>query len=414
MTDLVIPTGATWEDLRERLHDLLGTPEHPPRDDGAVVVATSGSSGTPKRVRIPGSALRASGLATAEVLGGHGQWVLALPSHHVAGLQVLARSALAGTTPIVLPAGMPFTPDLFAAAASQLGDSQLGASQMGASQRTAAPLRLTSLVPTQLRRLVDDAEGRAALARLDAVLLGGSAADPDLLDRARATGCRILHTYGMSETSGGCVYDGVPLPGVRVRVDPIDDRVHLGGPMLAAGYVDNPELSAERFVEDAEGRWFVTDDRGVLATDDGGALDETTTRLRVLGRVDDVIVTGGHKVEPRDVETALRASLDVDDVLVVGLPDPEWGQVVAALIVRHPEHPDRPALPASSDNPAHPDTTTWLAGLRDDLRTTLPPHALPRLVTVADAIPLLPSGKPDRTRAALLLREGGRIESLPT
>lgn len=385
MTDLVLPQGAPWDDVRDALSDLVGRRDDPPRHDGAVVVATSGSSGTPKRVRLPGAALRASGLATAQVLGGHGGWILALPTHHVAGLQVLARSALAGSAPVVLDPHRPFTGPAFAAAVDRLVTSP------------EAPLRLTSLVPTQLRRLLEDEAGRDALGRLDAVLLGGSAAEPGLLDSARATGCRVVHTYGMSETSGGCVYDGVPLPGVRVRIDPEDSRIHLGGPVLADGYVDNPDLTHARFGHDMEGRWFVTDDRGSL---------DAEGRLQVLGRVDDVIITGGLKVEPRDVETVLTALPDVLDALVVGVPDPEWGQVVGALVVRA----GGPAAgPGDTSGRAGAD---WPARLREALRPSLPPHALPRRVVATDVIPLLPSGKPDRFRAVDLLR-GGRMETPP-
>lgn len=359
-TELTVPPGSTWADLAPSLHALL---------DGSgprtVVLATSGSSGTPKRVRLPGAALRASGVATAEVLGGHGRWVLALPTHHVAGLQVLARSALAGTEPVALDPSAPFTAGAFAAAVARLGD-----------RSSSAPLRIVSLVPTQLARLVDDPTGVAALRALDVVLLGGAAADPGLLGRARALGPRVVTTYGMSETSGGCVYDGVPLPGVRVRLDG-DGRVHLGGPVLADGYVDRPALTAERFVTGADGsRWFVTDDRGVWRD----------ARLRVLGRLDDVVVTGGHKVEPRDVESALRRLPAVRDALVLGVPDAEWGQRVAAVLV-----PTGAALP--------------LEELRRALAPGLPRHAVPRQVVWRDSIPLLESGKPDRAAARALLAD---------
>lgn len=369
--DLVVPAGATWTDLAAPLRHLL---DPAPSGEGprAVVVATSGSSGTPKRVRLGAAALRASGLATAQRLDGHGRWILALPTHHVAGLQVLARSALAGSEPVALDPGRPFTPAAFASAVAALGDP---------ADRPHAPLALTSLVPTQLRRLVEDPTGREALSLLDAVLLGGSAADPDLVERARATGCRVLHTYGMSETCGGCVYDGTPLAGVVARVDPAEDRIHLGGPVLADGYLDDPALSAQRFVTDAAGRWFVTDDRG--------RLDPGTGTLHVLGRVDDVIVTGGHKVEPRDVEHALRDLPGTVDALVVGVPDREWGQVVGALLVG-----------ADAERLA-------------DLRAALPAHALPRRVASVDGIPQLPSGKPDRAAAVDLLARGGRMVVYP-
>ena len=364
MTDHPVAPGATWERLAPLLRRVLDS------EDDAVVVQTSGSSGEPKRVRLPGPALRASGEATAQVVG-HGRWVLALPTHHVAGLQVLARSVLAGTSPVpVGPVpGMPFRPAPFAAAV----DEAHGHDVVQAAARTGdSPPVLTSLVPTQLARLLEDPVGVDALQRVT-VLLGGAAADPGLLAQAREAGAEVHTTYGMSETCGGCVYDGVPLPGVRVRIDPSDERVHLGGPVVAGGYLDRPGLTAERFLVDAEGtRWFVTDDRG--------RWDAAEGQLTVLGRLDDVIVTGGHKVEPRDVEAALRLLPQVRDALVVGLPDPEWGQRVAALLV------------ATGD----PST---LAELRTALSPTLPPHALPRQVAWRDAIPLLGSGKPDRATA---------------
>lgn len=364
MTDLHVPEGATWADLHPRLRHILFA-----KPGEAVVVATSGSSGTPKRVRMTGAALRASGEATAEFLGGHGQWLLALPTHHVAGLQVLARSVLAGSVPVALSPGMPFTTASFAAAVGELvGEGQCP--------------RYASLVPTQLHRLLADETGTRAAARLDTILLGAAAADPGLLTRAREAGVRVVTTYGMSETCGGCVYDGQPLPGLQVRLE--EGRVHLAGPMLADGYVDargelDARLTTERFVEVDGTRWFRTDDRGEMDADG---------RLRILGRVDDVIITGGHKVEPREVEAALRALPKVEDAVVVGLPDPAWGQVVAAVIVPATPRPDIP-----SESPA------WRQVLRQALPPhTLPEHALPRRVVVRDAIPLLPSGKPDVQR----------------
>jgi o-succinylbenzoate---CoA ligase len=364
VTDLHVPEGASWTDLAPHLRRALLE-----RPDEAVVVATSGSSGRPKRVRLTGAALRASGEATATLLGGHGRWLLALPTHHVAGLQVLARSVLAGTSPVTLSPGMPFTATALAAAVGQL-------------VRDGPGPRYASLVPTQLHRVLQDHAATRAAASLDAVLLGGAAADPRLLARARDAGVRVVTTYGMSETCGGCVYDGRPLPGLRVRLE--DGRVHLSGPMLADGYVEadgapDTRLTGERFVVADGARWFRTDDRGQLDADG---------RLRVLGRVDEVIVTGGHKVEPRDVEAALRSLPQVDDAVVLGLPDPEWGQVVAALIV-----PPAPgcALPDRPDG--------WRRLLRQEVPPpTLPEHALPRRVAVRDGIPLLPSGKPDLQR----------------
>ena len=180
-------------------------------DDVALVVPTSGSTGEPKGVLLTADNLRSSALATAQRLGGSGQWLLAIPPTRVGGLQVLVRSLLAGTTPVVLPPG-PFGAAAFAEATARL----------------TGPRRYVSLVPTQLRRLLPDP---GALRAYDAVLLGGAAAAPSLLAQAREAGVRVVTTYGMSETSGGCVYDGVPLDGVRVSVE--GGRVRLGGPVVA-------------------------------------------------------------------------------------------------------------------------------------------------------------------------------------
>ncbi len=173
------------------------------------------------------SALLASASATHDRLGGPGRWLLALPAQHVAGVQVLVRSLVSRTEPGVLDLAGGFTPAGFAAAASALGGVR----------------RYTALVPTQLVRLLDaadqgDGDGVRELARFDAVLVGGAGTPPAVLERAAAAGVRVVTTYGASETSGGCVYDGVPLDGVRVRLGdgPDPSRVLLGGPTLARGY----------------------------------------------------------------------------------------------------------------------------------------------------------------------------------
>ena len=265
------------------------------QDDIAVVVPTSGSTGEPKGVLLTAANLMASARASAAVLGGQGQWLLAIPTTHIGGLQVLVRSVLAGTEPVVLDG--PTTVAAFEAA----------------TQRLTGARRYVSLVPTQLRRLV----GSPSLASYDAVLLGGAAAPAALLEQARAAGVRVVTTYGMSETSGGCVYDGLPLPGVAVDVT---DRIVLSGPVVARGYRLRPDLTAEVFAGDR----FTTSDLGRV--DDDG-------RLVVLGRADDVIVTGGEKVAPAAVEAALAEHPSVAEAAVVGVPDDEWGSRVRAVVV---------------------------------------------------------------------------------
>ena len=200
--------------------------------DVVAVVQTSGSTGEPRSVLLSATALRASARATHDRLGGAGHWLLALPPDHVAGLQVLVRSILAGTVPTVLAPG-PFRAATFIATV--------------AAMPTDGP-RYTSLVPTQLVRLLDHAGATDALRSFDGVLLGGAAAAPDLLTRARAAGVAVVTTYGMTETCGGCVYDGRPLDGVSARLDG-DGRILLAGPVLADGYLGRPDLGAEAFVQ---------------------------------------------------------------------------------------------------------------------------------------------------------------------
>jgi O-succinylbenzoic acid--CoA ligase len=331
----------------------------------AVVVRTSGSTGAPRDVLLSAGALRASGLATARRLGGPGHWLLVLPPEHVAGLQVLARAALAGTPAHLGPVER-FRPDGFAAAAAALPDDAR---------------RYTSVVPTQLVRLLDDEAGRAALRRFDAVLLGGAAIPAALLARARAAGVAVVTTYGMTETCGGCVYDGRALDGVRVRLDD-GGRVLLAGPVLADGYLDRPDLDAAAFLADDEGtRWLRTSDVGAL--DAGG-------RLTVLGRADDVIVTGGVNVAPGPVEELLHALPGVREACVVGVDDDEWGQAVVAVLVAAPGGPPP------------------LADVRALVTERLGAAAAPRRLVVVPALPTRGPGKPDRRAAAALAAAAAR------
>ena len=319
-----------------------------PVDDGvAAVVTTTGSTGAPKAVLLPADALRASADATYARLGPPGRWLLALPAHHIAGLQVLLRSARAGAPAAVMDLREGFRPEAFAEAATRSGAAY------------------TSLVPTQLLRLLD-AGGPAldALRTFTAVLLGGAAADRSVLERARAAGVRLVTTYGMSETCGGCVYDGRPLDGVTVTLEE-DGRIRLGGATVAAGY--------RGAVSDADRAAF-TDSDGSFRTNDLGAWS-ADGRLEVLGRADDVIVTGGEKVAPATVERALLAQAGVREACVVGVPDPEWGSRVVAAVVGDDLDPDA-------------------------LRAAVAPglgRATPRSVAVLDALPLRGIGKPDRS-----------------
>jgi o-succinylbenzoate---CoA ligase len=341
-------------------------------DDGvALVVETSGSTEAPKRVLLSAGALRASAAATAAALDGSGQWLLALPAHYIAGAQVLVRSIVAGTEPVVLDDGH-FDPATFAEASARLDP---------------VSLRYTSLVPVQLARLVDAARSDAAIAKalrvFDRILLGGQAAPPSLVLAADTLGVRVTRTYGSSETAGGCVYDGRPLDSVTVRI--ADGLVELSGPILADGYLDDPERTAAAFTTDLDGtRWYRTGDLGDLAHD--GV-------LRIRGRADDVIVSGGVKVALGEVERAVRGVPGFAEAVAVRVPDREWGERVAVVTVR-------------TDAAEASDAVIALAAATDAARLT--PAARPVRVALVDGMPLLASGKPDR-RALEQLMRGGRV-----
>jgi o-succinylbenzoate---CoA ligase len=334
-----------------------------PGERAAVVIATSGSTGAAKHVVLSASALKASARATADRLGGPARWLLALPAQHIAGVQVVVRALLGGAPPVVQDLSAGFRPDGFAAATRELG----------------ADRRCTSLVPTQLGRLLD--AGGAALDALRgyaAVLVGGAALAPQLHERALAEGVAVVTTYGMSETAGGCVYDGRPLHGVRVELE-ADGRIRLGGPTLADGYLGDPELTAAAFVDG----WFRTGDLGRLLSG----------RLEVLGRADDVIVTGGENVAPAAVEGVLTAQDGVAAACVVGVPDAEWGQVVGAAVV-----PDD----AGKSGPLDP---ALAVRLQAAVRAALGRAAVPRVLRAVPRIPLRGIGKPDRIATARLLAD---------
>ena len=353
----VLPLSATdprLPELRARL-----APGDPAEPGTAVVVATSGSTGDPKGVLLSAAALRSSATATHARLGGPGRWLLALPAQHVAGVQVIVRSLLAGFEPAVVGRDQTFA---------------------GAAQTLAARRRYTSLVPTQLTRFLDDDVHLAALRGFDAVLLGGAATPAPLLARARAAGVRVVTTYGMSETAGGCVYDGVPLDGVRVRI--AGGVVELGGPVLAHGYRLDPAATAAAFA----GGWFRTTDLGVIHP--GGVLE-------VLGRADFVINTGGVKVAPAAVEAVLSAQAGVAQACVVDLPSAEWGQVVAAAVV-----------PAG----ARPEVADLLAAVR----AALGGPAVPKLLRLVEALPLRGPGKVDHDAVRELLRKPGPNAATPS
>lgn len=305
-----------------------------------VAVATSGSTGEPSEVLLSSGALRASARATAESLGEQGHWLLALPTDRVAGAMVVVRSRLADTALTGVGPG-PFTAEAFTAAAERLP--------------SAGP-RFTSLVPTQLRRVLDSPQGVDALASFTAVLVGGAALGFEPPGN-------VVRTYGLTETAGGCVYNGAPIGDTSVRMRP-DGRILIAGSTLADAY--RPERP-DAWEEEDGTRWLVTSDLGRWAADG---------RLKVLGRVDDVITTGGFKVNPRTVERAVDALTWVKESAIVGIPNPEWGEVVVAFVV----------ATSLKDKQR-------LSALRRALEPLIARHELPRELVVVESLPRLATGK---------------------
>lgn len=324
----------------ETVTDLPGP--LPTADEVRLVVATSGSTGEPKGVELTASALEASTRAGLARLGAHTgqQWALTLPLHHVAGIAVVRRAWALHTDPILVPSR------------AALGDVD-------------GPY--VALVPTQLTRALDDG---VDLTRFAAVLLGGAAASDQLLERARSAGAHVVVSYGMSETVGGCVYDGVPLDDVAVEVAD-DGRIRIAGAVCFRGYRGDPEATAAAL----DGDWLVTNDLGRWR--DG--------RLEVLGRVDEVAVSGGENVALPAVASAVQGHPAVADSAVTTRPDPEWGEaVVAVVVVRDGRTPPS------------------LRELGDHVAAQLPASHRPRAVAVVDALPRDELGKVARAALAEL------------
>ena len=345
----------------------------------ALIVNTSGSTGKPKQTVLSAAALQASGEATAEATGSPGaQWLLALPVHYVAGAQVIARSALAGTTPTITDSvahGGPFS----------------AADFLAASERLSAHHRMTSLVPTQLHRLLEEAEKSPAavsdileaMRSFTAILLGGAPASASLLSACRDHRINVVTTYGSAETSGGCVYNSRPLPTVQVAIQDPDDhgigRVWLGGKPLADGYLNDPTRTAASFFIDEHGtRWYLTDDRGCF----------TDGTLTIEGRADDVLITGGIKVSARRIVERLTEHPGVKEAVVAGVAHPRWGQAVAAMV----------SVKRGPAEPAPQELSRFVA-------ESLGKPAAPKIIETVDELPALSTGKPDRLSIHRLLAQ---------
>lgn len=383
----------------------------------ALVVGTSGSTGTPKRTALTARALAASAAATERFFSSNSdaasQWLLALPAHYIAGAQVLARSVLAGSSPVIarsVTEPVHFTPEVFLQAVEQMSSAR----------------RFISLVPTQLHKLLESADAdprlgteiHEALGSFTGILLGGAPASADLLAAASALGLNTVTTYGSAETAGGCVYSGSVLPGVRVELVPEEGmptvpdiegksaieesaqvgRIWISGAHLASGYIGDAARTAEHFFTAAGGtRWYRTDDYGLLSPaaapgSDGNCSEQ---RLQVLGRSDDVLISGGVKISARAVATVLEEHPAVREACVVGLPDARWGTAIAAAVTLAPSAAGNGMSPALNEE--------LCALLRARCAEKLGAPAAPKQLSILPDFPLTSTGKPDRAEIYSIL-----------
>ena len=315
----------------------------------AVVVATSGTTGRAKEVGLSASALFASARASNDYLGAASgdTWSLLLPLTHIAGVNVLVRSLELGREPI----------DLRNSSVNNNGNNNL---------EGIPSADFTAIVPTQLHRAVN--ESGFLLRHLQSahrVLVGGAALAPELRKSAHDAQIRLTSTYGMTETSGGCIYDGIPLAGIELQLR--EGRIAIRGEALASYYLPAKPGEELTSITDEDG-WYLTNDLGHF--DDG--------RLVITGRIDDVIISGGEKISLRAVEEFLSSHID-GEVVAFTHPDAEWGERLAIATTATIEVADWQELQAK-------------------IRTSLGRHAIPQDIYRIAEIPKSALGKVDRER----------------
>lgn len=333
-----------------------------------LIIETSGStSGIPKRVGLSIEAIVASIDATHEALDGPGAWILALPAHHIAGAMALLRSTRHNFPPRIVDTSAGFRPEALIPAVR-------GALSHGGAGYLA-------IVPAQLRKILAHSQAAQAVASLTGVLVGGQVIPQGLLDEARAAGIRVHTSYGMTETCGGVVYDGYPLPGVELRITDIEGRNFVPAGVEGRVAISSPTLMT-RYLEGGE-PWLEMEGRRWLLTHDWGRLS-SHGRLSVLGRVDDVVISGGEKILPSSVEECLRSFEGVREACVVGIESPQWGSVVSALVVK--------------DERVRMSDSSWAEEIYHSVREVLGKAYAPRVIVPVGELPLKDSGKVDRRR----------------
>ncbi|MCD4548909.1 AMP-binding protein [Schaalia sp. lx-260] len=351
-----------------------------------LIMSTSGSSGRPRWVGISIQALLHSAQATHEALSGPGRWILALPTHHIAGAMVLLRAVAAGFPPQIVDTSAGFSPE------------KLLPALRGATQDPNVPGYI-SLVPAQLHACLASDEVASGLAQLSGVLVGGAHCPQDLHEAAHARGIRLILTYGMTETCGGCIYDGKPLPGTEVRIEPLgssittdatdheaepsynekqsenedqqnkhEGRIILSGPTMFTRYLNEGPLADHRHEP--------------LITQDIGSIDAKNC-VNILGRIDDIVISGGMNVPLQAVTHVLSSHPLVQDCHVLGFPHAKWGHEVVAHVAVGDYWPD---ICAERDGPA----------LREYVAQRMERHCAPRRIIFTRDLPRLAVGKVDR------------------
>lgn len=345
----VLPVAAGLDDDEVQRLQSLELPA-----DTAVLVRTSGSSGIPKAVALSADALQASAAATHDRLGGEGQWLVTLPANLISGLQMLVRSHMSGIDPVFYDAH--FEPESF----------------LEAAQRLEHDRRYVSLVPVQLMRLLDYAEqheeAAETLRSFSAILVGGQAVSLSLRQRSHELGIELRRSYGMTETAGGCVYDGVELGEMRMRIR--GGEVQLAGESLALGYAGDDALTADRFIIEDGIRWYRTGDAGELL---GGM-------LTVTGRLDRVLISGGINVSLDEVERVARELPGFGSAVALAVEDEDWGERVVLVTE---DTPEATAYGVSDETVSH------------TLRAQIGVAAVPVAIQRVEKMPRLAGGKPD-------------------
>jgi O-succinylbenzoic acid--CoA ligase len=334
--------------------------------DIAIVSATSGSTGTPKGVMLSQQALAASASAFGNRFGTNNRWVVSMPAHRIAGIMVLVRSWFHNS---------PFEIDPSVGGARTFEAAAFAATTMRAVRESNMDGRalMVSLVPTQIARLLESGSvGIESLQSYDLVLSGAATTSQPMLNKLRELGIKVSVSYGMTETCGGCVFDGRPLDGVNISLGTKDDiepgRVTISGPVAASGYRLRPDLDAVSFIS------------GQIQTHDVGKLDSSGL-LHILGRLDDVVTVGGVNVALSAVESLIRHHPAIEDVAVIDLQDELWGSIPIAYAVTRTYISD---------------TSNLISEIQSTIRDQIGRAAVPRTLQFVSSLPMLDSGKIDR------------------